>query len=143
MFEVCACLGARTDGLRRFGQLLGLLYHGCDDVADVRGVQTLGGGGEEDFRDGILTLRAALAIEIRRWRRCLSVPSAQKQEQALMHAVESKLDEAEQYLERIGDRERATKLAVFQRSRRALALCAVANCEKLMTCTAVTHTDSG
>ena len=62
MFEVCACLGTRTEELRRFGRLLGMLYHGCDDVGDVRGAQALGGGGEEDLRDGILTLPAALAI---------------------------------------------------------------------------------
>ena len=62
MFEVCACLGGRSDKLRRYGALLGLLYHGCDDVADVRGVEALGGGGEEDIRDGILTLPASLAI---------------------------------------------------------------------------------
>jgi geranylgeranyl pyrophosphate synthase len=62
MFEVCACLGARSGRLRRFGGLLGLLYHGCDDVGDVRGAAALGGGGEEDIRDGILTLPAALAI---------------------------------------------------------------------------------
>jgi geranylgeranyl pyrophosphate synthase len=62
MFEVCACLGTRTEELRRFGRLLGTLYHGCDDVGDVRGAQALGGGGEEDLRDGILTLPAALAI---------------------------------------------------------------------------------
>jgi len=62
MFEVCACLGDRSERLRRFGGLLGLLYHGCDDVGDVRGAAALGGGGEEDLRDGILTLPAALAI---------------------------------------------------------------------------------
>lgn len=62
MFEVCACLGDRTGGLREFGALLGLLYHGCDDVGDVKGLAALGGGGEEDLRDGILTLPAALAI---------------------------------------------------------------------------------
>ena len=62
MFEVCACLGDRSTRLRRFGGLLGLLYHGCDDVGDVRGAIALGGGGEEDVRDGILTLPAALAI---------------------------------------------------------------------------------
>src|SRR5262245_52233376 len=44
MFEVCACLGTRTEELRRFGHLLGLLYHGCDDVGDVRGASALGGG---------------------------------------------------------------------------------------------------
>lgn len=62
MFEICACLGDRSGGLRRFGGLLGLIYHGCDDVADVRGLPALGGGGSEDLRDGILTLPAAIAI---------------------------------------------------------------------------------
>ena len=41
---------------------MGVLYHGCDDVGDQRGLEALGGGGEEDIRDGILTLPAALAI---------------------------------------------------------------------------------
>ncbi|WP_128891363.1 polyprenyl synthetase family protein [Erythrobacter sp. HKB08] len=63
MFETCACLGTRDEALRRFGRLLGMLYHGCDDVGDVKGLESLGGGGEEDLRDGILTLPAALAIE--------------------------------------------------------------------------------
>lgn len=62
MFEICACLGGNGERLRTYGHLLGLLYHGCDDVADVRGVEALGGGGEEDIRDGILTLPASLAI---------------------------------------------------------------------------------
>jgi geranylgeranyl pyrophosphate synthase len=62
MFEICAVLGGRSQRLRRCGHLIGVLYHGCDDVADQRGVVGLGGGGEEDIRDGILTLPAALAI---------------------------------------------------------------------------------
>jgi geranylgeranyl pyrophosphate synthase len=62
MFEVCAVLGARSERLRQYGHLLGVLYHGCDDVGDQRGLEALGGGGEEDVRDGILTLPAALAI---------------------------------------------------------------------------------
>jgi geranylgeranyl pyrophosphate synthase len=62
MFEVCASLGDRSGRLRRFGGLLGLLYHGCDDVGDVRGLPALGGGGTEDRRDGVLTLPAAIAI---------------------------------------------------------------------------------
>jgi geranylgeranyl pyrophosphate synthase len=33
MFEVCACLGDRSGRLRKFGGLLGLLYHGCDEGA--------------------------------------------------------------------------------------------------------------
>ena len=62
MFETCARLGTRDDRLRRFGYLLGILYHGCDDVADVRGTAALGGGKEEDIVDGILTLPAAIAM---------------------------------------------------------------------------------
>ncbi|KIT15225.1 polyprenyl synthetase family protein [Jannaschia aquimarina] len=62
MFEICACLGDRSGRLRTFGGLLGRLYHGCDDVADVRGLPALGGGGKEDLRDGILTLPASIAI---------------------------------------------------------------------------------
>jgi geranylgeranyl pyrophosphate synthase len=63
MFETCACLGTRDDRLRKFGRLLGILYHGCDDVADARGFSALGGGGDADLRDGILTLPAAIAIQ--------------------------------------------------------------------------------
>ena len=62
MFEICAVLGARSQRLRRYGHHLGVLYHGCDDVGDQRGLEALGGGGDEDIRDGILTLPAALAI---------------------------------------------------------------------------------
>jgi len=61
MFEVCARLGTRNTELRKFGYLLGILYHGCDDVADVRGTSALGGGKEQDIADGILTLPAAIA----------------------------------------------------------------------------------
>jgi len=63
MFEICACLATRDDKLRKFGHLIGVLYHGCDDVGDVKGLESLGGGGEEDLRDGILTLPASLAIQ--------------------------------------------------------------------------------
>ncbi|HEY2179945.1 MAG TPA: polyprenyl synthetase family protein [Caulobacteraceae bacterium] len=63
MFETCACLATRDETLRKFGHLLGVLYHGCDDVGDVKGLESLGGGGEEDLRDGILTLPASLAIQ--------------------------------------------------------------------------------
>ncbi len=62
MFETCASLGTRNDKLRRYGLLLGTLYHGCDDVADVRGTAALGGGSEKDISDGILTLPAAIAV---------------------------------------------------------------------------------
>jgi len=62
MFEICARLGTRNDNLLRYGLLLGTLYHGCDDVADVRGTTALGGGSEKDIVDGILTLPAAIAM---------------------------------------------------------------------------------
>lgn len=63
MFEICAVLGSGSQRFRRFGRLLGMLYHGCDDVSDVEGISALGGGGGADVRDGILTLPAALALE--------------------------------------------------------------------------------
>lgn len=63
MFEVCACLGTGSDRLRVFGRLLGMLYHGCDDVGDLNGLTALGKKDRnEDLEDGILTLPAALAI---------------------------------------------------------------------------------
>jgi geranylgeranyl pyrophosphate synthase len=63
MFEICARVGTRDRRLAGFGRLLGILYHGCDDVSDVRGGQALGEGGYEDLRDRILTLPAAIAIQ--------------------------------------------------------------------------------
>ena len=63
MFEVCASIATSDGSMRKFGQLLGMVYHGCDDVADVKGLTSLGGGGEDELRDGILTLPAALAIQ--------------------------------------------------------------------------------
>lgn len=62
MFEICARLGTRDERLGKYGRLLGMVYHGCDDVGDVRGAAALGGGGDADIRDGILTLPIALAI---------------------------------------------------------------------------------
>jgi geranylgeranyl pyrophosphate synthase len=104
MFEVCACLGTRSERLRRFGHLLGVLYHGCDDVGDVRGAQALGGGGEEDVRDGILTLPAALAIrnpEIGKLF-CSPDPSAADLD-AMAKAFAAQLPEAEAYLDQIAE----------------------------------------
>ncbi len=63
MFEICARLGTRDNSLLKFGNLLGMLYHGCDDIGDVRGDSKLGGTGSEDVRDRILTLPAAMAIK--------------------------------------------------------------------------------
>lgn len=102
MFEVCACLGDRSGRLRRFGGLLGLLYHGCDDVGDVRGANALGGGGQEDLRDGILTLPAALAIRDPVVAKTFCKPDPNPLDlAALAAAFATKLPEAESCLDQI------------------------------------------
>jgi geranylgeranyl pyrophosphate synthase len=104
MFEVCACLGTRTEELRRFGHLLGLLYHGCDDVGDVRGSEALGGGGEEDLRDGILTLPAALAIRDPRIAAIFCRADPRDDDvRTMAEAFRSRLPEAEGYLDTLAD----------------------------------------
>jgi geranylgeranyl pyrophosphate synthase len=102
MFEVCACLGDRSSRLRKFGGLLGLLYHGCDDVGDVRGAVALGGGGEEDVRDGILTLPAALAIRDPAVGALFCKPDPTTDDlRMIASAFSGKLGEAEAYLDQI------------------------------------------
>src|SRR5262249_23593650 len=107
MFETCACLATRDDRLRKFGHLLGMLYHGCDDVGDVKGLESLGGGGEEDLRDGILTLPAALAIRDPRIAElfCCADPS-EDDVRTMAAAFRSRLPEAERYLDAIADEAR-------------------------------------
>ena len=105
MFEIAACLGDRSQRLRRFGGLLGLLYHGCDDVADVRGATALGGGGVDDLRDGILTLPAALAIRDPAVARVFVDP-AENQLPQLAAAFQACVPEAEAYLDRIAEEAR-------------------------------------
>jgi geranylgeranyl pyrophosphate synthase len=100
MFEVCACLGSSDERLRRFGQLLGVLYHGCDDVADVRGVEALGGGGDDDIRDGILTLPASIAIRNPAVSALFCNPTERGREE-LAAAFHAALPEAEHWLDRI------------------------------------------
>jgi geranylgeranyl pyrophosphate synthase len=110
MFEVAACLGDRTQRLRKFGALLGLLYHGCDDVADVRGTTALGGGGFDDLRDGILTLPASLAITDPAVARAFADPAADPGEDKLPFlaaAFRAKLPEAEAHLDRIAEEARS------------------------------------
>jgi geranylgeranyl pyrophosphate synthase len=107
MFEICACLGDRSGRLRKFGGLLGLLYHGCDDVGDVRGAVALGGGGEEDVRDGILTLPAALAIRDPAVGALFCKPDPTKEDlHAIATAFHAQLGQAEAYLDRIADEAR-------------------------------------
>jgi geranylgeranyl pyrophosphate synthase len=107
MFEICACLGDRSTRLRKFGGLLGLIYHGCDDVGDVRGAVALGGGGEEDVRDGILTLPAALAIRNPAIGALFCKPEPTDEDLRMIAAAFSaKLPEAEAYLDQIADEAR-------------------------------------
>ena len=104
MFEICAVLGARSQRLRQYGHLVGVLYHGCDDVGDQRGLDALGGGGEEDIRDGILTLPAALAIRDPNVRDLFSIDDDDPGRFAtLAEACRAQLDDAEQVLDRIAD----------------------------------------
>ena len=100
MFETCACLATRDEKLRKFGRLIGTLYHGCDDVGDVKGLASLGGGGEEDLRDGILTLPAALAIAdpVIRDLFCQAEPSPVDLER-ISAAMQAQLPAAEKYLD--------------------------------------------
>jgi geranylgeranyl pyrophosphate synthase len=104
MFEICAVLGARSQRLRRYGHFVGVLYHGCDDVGDQRGLEALGGGGEEDIRDGILTLPAALAIRDAHIRELFRIDDDDEDRLAtLAEACRAQLDDAETVLDRIAD----------------------------------------
>ncbi len=100
MFEAAACLGTGDEKLRRFGGLLGMLYHGCDDVGDVKGAVALGGGGEEDLRDGILTLPAAIAIRDPEVAMLFRNPTPEGL-QVLLEKMEAALPVAERYLDGI------------------------------------------
>jgi geranylgeranyl pyrophosphate synthase len=108
MFEVCAVLGGRSERLRRYGHHLGVLYHGCDDVGDQRGLEALGGGGDEDIRDGILTLPAALAIRDPRIRELFLLDDDDPERQrTLAQACRAQLADAEQVLDGVADAARA------------------------------------
>jgi geranylgeranyl pyrophosphate synthase len=108
MFELCAVLGAGSQRLRQYGHLLGVLYHGCDDVGDLRGLDALGGGGVEDIRDGILTLPAALAIRDAEVRELFVRDDADERRLVeLAGAFRAHLDEAETVLEQVADSARA------------------------------------
>jgi geranylgeranyl pyrophosphate synthase len=104
MFEVCACLGTGDDTLRQLGHLVGVLYHGCDDVGDLKGETALGGGGEEDLRDGILTLPAALSIRdpVTRAVFCKDEPSVEDV-RGLGETFRAHLAPAEAYLDRLAE----------------------------------------
>ena len=121
MFETCARLGTRDDRLRKFGYLLGTLYHGCDDVADVRGATALGGGKKEDVVDGILTLPAAIAtrdLNTALLFRNASPENAAEITEQLMLA----LPEAESYLDKIAAEAEKEALANARFPERLIAL---------------------
>ena len=83
------------------------MYHGCDDVGDVRGANALGGGGEDDLRDGILTLPAALAIRDPAVAKTFSKPDPDPLDlSAPAAAFATKLPEAELCLDRIAEEAR-------------------------------------
>ena len=109
MFEACACLGTGDETLRHFGRLLGMLYHGCDDVGDVRGAVALGGGGEEDLRDGILTLPTAIAIRDPETALLFRDPSGGDLE-VLLERLKAALPAAERYLDSIAEEAEAEAL---------------------------------
>jgi geranylgeranyl diphosphate synthase, type I len=130
MFEVCARLGTRDSRLRQYGRLLGILYHGCDDVADARGASALGGGGDEDIRDGILTLPAALALRDPRVAALFRAP-ANGNARRLRRKFAQVLPQAERYLddlaadaaaEAVRNAERAEALVTLVRHTRALSV---------------------
>lgn len=98
MFEICARLGTRDNRLQKFGKLLGMLYHGCDDVADVRGTTALGGGSAKDIEDGILTLPAAIAIRDPETAVLFRDPS-RRSTTALAEKLSAALPAAEDYLD--------------------------------------------
>jgi geranylgeranyl pyrophosphate synthase len=99
MFELCAGLGTRDARLRPFGRLLGILYHGCDDVADLRGTSALGGGGNADIRDGILTLPAAVALRDPKVA-AIFTNGRNGSARLLVRKLRQALPQAEQYLDR-------------------------------------------
>jgi geranylgeranyl pyrophosphate synthase len=105
MFEVCAKLGTRDNRLKEYGRLLGMLYHGCDDVGDVRGLAALGGGGDEDVRDGILTLPAAIAIRDPTTAALFRDPQSDTRLE-LMRRIAGALPEAEAYLDTLAEEAR-------------------------------------
>jgi geranylgeranyl pyrophosphate synthase len=114
MFEICAVLGARSERLRQYGHLVGVLYHGCDDVGDQRGLEALGGGGEEDIRDGILTLPAALAIRDPQTRALFLIDDDDPDRLAtLALRCREQLEDAERVLDQIAEaaREEARRFA--------------------------------
>jgi geranylgeranyl pyrophosphate synthase len=121
MFEICARLGTRDNYLQKFGRLLGMLYHGCDDVADVRGTTALGGGSARDIEDAILTLPVAIAV--RDPETALLFRNANPENRdALTQKLVQALPEAEVYLDQLAAEAEAEALANSKYPERLLSL---------------------
>ena len=110
MFEICARIGTRDNRLQKFGALLGILYHGCDDVADVRGTTALGGGSAKDIEDAILTLPVAVAVRDPETA-ILFRNSNPQNRSVLTRKLQEALPEAENYLDQIATEAEAEALA--------------------------------
>ena len=121
MFETCARLGTRDDRLRRFGYLLGTLYHGCDDVADVRDSAALGGGKKEDVIDGILTLPAAIATRDPETALLFREASLDNSRE-ITRRLKLALPEAEKYLDKLAAEAEAEALAQARHPERLIDL---------------------
>jgi geranylgeranyl pyrophosphate synthase len=121
MFEICARLGTRDDRLRAFGKLLGMLYHGCDDVADVRGTTALGGGSAKDIEDGILTLPAAIALRDPETAILFRDPKARSFGR-ITEKLTAALPEAEAYLDGLAAEAEAEAMANARNPKHLIAL---------------------
>src|SRR5262249_52240624 len=88
-----------------------------------RGAAALGGGGDEDLRDGILTLPAALAIRDPEIAAIFRKPRPTDDDLRVMgEAFKAKVPEAENYLDRIADESREGARAVAARPEPLLTL---------------------
>ncbi len=121
MFEICARLGTRDNRLQKFGKTLGMLYHGCDDVADVRGTTALGGGSAKDIEDAILTLPVAIAIRDPETAALFRNANPQNRTALTQKLVEA-LPEAEVYLDQLAAEAEAEALANSKYPERLLSL---------------------
>jgi geranylgeranyl pyrophosphate synthase len=121
MFEICARIGTRDDRLRKFGRLLGILYHGCDDVADVRGTTALGGGSAKDIEDAILTLPVAIAVRDPRTALLFQNAGVENREELTSKLVGA-LPEAEDYLDGVALEAETEALRNARHPERLLAL---------------------
>jgi geranylgeranyl pyrophosphate synthase len=95
----------------QFGELNALMVSGYI-VADARGAIALGGGGEEDVRDGIRTLPAALAIRDPKVGALFCKPDPDPDDlRSMANAFSAQLGEAEAYLDRIAEEARVEAAA--------------------------------